>query len=84
MRRRGPRTCGSEDVDGDEGSGGGGGGGGGVSAQAARSGGEKGECLGGVVRLCSRIDVRSDALRVADGKRAVCYRVQMARSRNDI
>lgn len=81
MRRRGPRTCGSEDVDGDEG---GGGGGGGVSAQAARSGGEKGECLGGVVRLCSRIDVRSDALRVADGKRAVCYRVQMARSRNDI
>lgn len=82
MRRRGPRTCGSEDVDDDEGSGGGGGGG--VSAQAARSGGEKGECLGGVVRLCSRIDVRSDALRVADGKRAVCYRVQMARSRNDI
>lgn len=82
MRRRGPRTCGSEDVDDDEG--GGGGGGGGVSAQAARSGGEKGECLGGVVRLCSRIDVRSDALRVADGKRAVCYRVQMARSRNDI
>lgn len=81
MRRRGPRTCGSEDVDGDEGSGGGGGG---VSAQAARSGGEKGECLGGVVRLCSRIDVRSDALQVADGKRAVCYRVQMARSRNDI
>lgn len=82
MRRRGPRTCGSEDVDDDEGSGGGGGGG--VSAQAARSGGEKGECLGGVVRLCSRIDVRSDALRVADEKRAVCYRVQMARSRNDI